>query len=277
MVLHPINPKPCPTIRYNPRAGALPVWTAIAERQKQCAESWWLIAQPDHAGLSGDLASNFVSRQFPKVDAGIAKAIALHDAGWAMFPPEANPERPPMISEDFKPRSFIEFPPQDFLRAWTGSIERAEQICPAGGAMVSRHFASLAQFRLRELMDGESDQQLIRNFLDDEAARQQRLSAKAGITPEQSPEQSNNLLKVLQFCDVLSLYLCCGADEEVEFPQRFGGKAVRLKRNDDLYVLTPSPFQDDSSRLQTLSLGVAARKYPSEGAVQTTTLPFLLQ
>lgn len=273
MVLHPINPKPCPTIRYNPRAGALPVWTAIAERQKQCAQSWWLIAQPDHAALSGDLAANFVSPAFPRIDAGIAKAIALHDAGWAMFPTEANPKLPPMISEDFKPRSFIEFPPQDFLRAWTGSIERAEAICPAGGIMVSRHFASLAEFRLREQMDGESDQRLVRDFLDREAARQHRLSEASGLTRE----QSDDLLRVLQFCDVLSLYLCCGADEEVEFPQRFGGESMRLNRSDDLYVLTPSPFQDGSSVVRTVSLGVAARKYPVEGTVKTTTLPFLLQ
>jgi hypothetical protein len=273
MVLQPINPKPCPTIRYNPRAGALPVWTAIAERQKQCAQSWWLIAQPDHAGLSGDLAANFISLRFPKIDAGIAKAIALHDAGWAMFPPEANPQIPPAISEDFKPRSFIEFAPQDFLRAWTGSIERAEAVSLEGGIMVSRHFVSLAEFRLREQMDGGSDQRLIRDFLDREVARQQRLSETSGITRE----HSDDLLKTLQFCDVLSLYLCCGAGEEVEFPQRFGGEAVRLKRIDDLYVLTPSPFQDDSNSVRTVSLGVGARKYPAEGALITTTLPFLLQ
>ena len=271
MVLHHINPKPCPTIRYSPRAGALPVWTAIAERQKQCAQSWWLIAQPDHAALSGDLAANFVSRHFPTIDADIARAIALHDAGWSMFPPEANPELPPAISEDFKPRSFIEFPPQDFLRAWTGSIERAETICPAGGVMVSRHFASLAEFRLREQMDGESDQCLIRNFLDREAARQQRLSAASGITAQ----QSDDLLKVLQFCDVLSLYLCCGADEEVEFPQRFGGETVRLKRVEDGYSLTPSPFQSDSSSPRTITLSVAARKYPAENTATSTRLQFI--
>ncbi len=273
MVLHPINPQPCPTIRYNPREGALPAWTAIAERQKQCAQSWWLIAQSDHASLSGDLAANFLSPRFPRVDPTIAKAIALHDAGWAMFPSEANPALPPMISEDFKPRSFIEFPPQDFLLAWTASIERAEAISPAGGIMVSRHFASLAEFRLREQMDGESGQRLVREFLAHEDARQQRLSSLCGITRA----QSDDLLKVLQFCDVLSLYLCCGASDEVEFPQRFGGETVRLKRIEDLYILSPSPFQAHEDAPRTISLGVAARKYPAEGTLQTTTLALLLQ
>ncbi len=272
MVLHPINPQPCPTIRYKPRPGALPVWTVIAERQKQCARSWWLIAQPDHAGLSGDLAANFISPRFPKIDADIAKAIAFHDAGWAMFPPEAQPDLPPMISDDFKPRSFIEFPPQDFLRAWTASIDRGESICAAGGVMVSRHFAALAQFRLKEQIDVEADQRLVRDFVDHELARQQRLSAKAGLTAD----DADGLLKVLQFCDVLSLYLCCGADEDVEFPQRFNGEPVRLTRVDDLCVLTPSPFQTDAQHPRTVSLGVAARSYPSRDP-KTTTLPFLLQ
>ncbi len=273
MVLHPLNPQPCPTVRYNPRPGALPVWTVIAERQKQCAQSWWLIAQPDHAALSGDLAANFISPLFPQINADIAKAIAFHDAGWSMFPAEAQPNLPPMISDDLKPRSFIEFPPQDFLRAWTGSIDRAESICPAGGIMVSRHFASLAQFRLKEQMDNDADQRLVREFLDREDARQQRLSAKAGITRE----QSDDLLKVLQFCDVLSLYLCCGATEDVEFPQRFAREPIRLKRTNELYILTPSPFQADPQQLRTVSLGVAARCYPADNAPRTTTLPFLLQ
>jgi len=272
MILHPIDPKPCPTIHYEPRPGALPAWVAIAQRQKQCAQSWWLIAQPDHANLSGDLAANFLSPLFPRIDGSIAKAIANHDAGWAMFPAEANPNDPPMIADDFKPRSFIEFPPEDFLRAWTRSIERAETISPAGGVMVSRHFCWLGRLRLKEQMDDESGQRLVREFLDRETARQERLSAACGI----SREQADDLLKVLQFCDVLSLYLCCGAKEEVEFPQRFGMQTVRLKRTEDLYALSPSPFQSGST-VRTVSLGVAARKYPAQDEPKIAVLPFLLQ
>lgn len=272
MVLQPIGPKPCPTLRWEPLPGALPVWVAVAERQKQCAESWWLVAQPDHAALSGDLAAKFVSPLFPKITPAVAEAVGSHDAGWSIFPPEADPEVEPMMGDDWKPRSFMEFPPQDFLRAWAGSIERAESICAEGGIMVSRHFCWLGEVRLKQQVDAESEAQLVRDFLAREAGRQQRLMAKAGITQQ----QSDDLVKVLQFCDVLSLYLCCGADEEVEFPHNFGSGPVRLKRAGDLYSLSPSPFQN-SDQPRTINLGVTARKYPAEGGPALRTLTFLLQ
>lgn len=273
MVLQPIGTKPCPTLKWAPRPGALPAWVAIAERQKQCAESWWLVAQPDHAELSGDLAANFVSPLFPCVTPTIADAVRLHDAGWAIFPPEADPQVKPMIGDDWKPRSFIEFPPEDFLRAWTASIESAENACPEGGIMVSRHFCVLGQMRLKQQMDAEREAQLVRDFLAREAERQQRLMLKAGLTSE----RSDDLLKVLQFCDMLSLYLCCGADEEAEFPQKFGGKHVRLTRTGDLYVLSPSPFQVEPEQPRTVALAVTARKYPMDGSLDLRTLTFLLQ
>lgn len=273
MVLQPIAPVPCPTIRWEPRASAMPVWVAIAQRQKQCAESWWLVAQPDHANLSGDLAANFVSPAFPKITPLIAKAVALHDAGWAIFPSEASPCVEPMIGDDWKPRSFIEFPPADFLRAWTGSIERAEGICAAGGIMVSGHFCWLGEMRLREQVDGAADQQLVRSFLERETERQQRLASEHGV----STEESDALLKALQFCDLLSLYLCSGATEQVEFPQRFGDFKVQLKRVGDLYILSPSPFQLEEGPVRTVSLGVPARKYPANGEPVVKTLAFLLQ
>jgi hypothetical protein len=273
MVLQPVTPRPCPNVSYRSRPSALPAWVAVARRQKQCADSWWLVAQPDHAELSGDLAANFVSPRFPQVDPQMAKAISVHDSGWAIFPPEANPLSRPMMVDDGKPRSFIEFAPQDFLRAWKGSIQRAESVCAAGGVVVSRHFCALAQVRLKENMDDPAERQLILEFLAREAERQQRLSAESGI----SQRQSDDLLAVLQFCDLLSLYLCCGASEAVEFPQRFAAGPVRLERQAELYVLSPSPFQKDSGPLRTLSLGVAARKYPAEGEPATSALAFLVQ
>jgi hypothetical protein len=248
------------------------VWVAVAERQKQCAESWWLVAQPDHAALSGDLAANFISPVFPKITPLIAKAVGSHDAGWSIFPAEADPEVPPMMGEDWKPRSFIEFAPEDFLRAWAGSIERAESICPEGGITVSRHFCFLGEVRLKQNLDAEPEAQMVRDFLAREAERQQRLMRLAGITQQ----ESDDLLKVLQFCDVLSLYLCCGADEEVEFPHRFGTQPVQLKRVGDLYSLSPSPFQEPN-QVRTINLGVTARKYPAPSSPELRTLTFLLQ
>jgi len=273
MVLQPINSQPCPSGPYEPRPGAMPAWVAVAQRQKQCAASWWLVAQPDHAALSGDLAANFVSPNFPAIDPLIAKAIGAHDAGWAMFPPEASLHPEPMLSDFGKPRSFIEFGPEDFLRAWDGSINRAESICAAGGVMVSRHFCELAKFRLKENMDDFAGRQLVLDFLEREAQRQRDLSTRAAL----APKQSDDLLHVLQFCDVLSLYLCSGATEDVEFPQKFAAGRVHLRHRGDFFELSPSPFQHETGPVRTLSLGVPARKYPASSEPVVTTLPFLLQ
>ena len=71
-------------------------------------------------------------------------------------------------------------------------------------------------------------------FLRNEAARQAKLAAKQ----ERTPEVLETLTDVLQFCDLLSLYVCCGARQNVEFPEYFGTKA-RLTVEADSYRLDP--------------------------------------
>jgi Protein of unknown function (DUF3891) len=260
MVLRPIHD---PVTRRNTPGAPVPVWNAIARRQKQQAAAYWVVAQPDHAELSGALAANFKSSHFPALEAAVVRAIALHDAGWGMFDSEASCT--PALTESGKPRSFIEIAPAHFTLAWTGSIDRAEQVAPISGIIVSRHFCWLAEGRLAMRTDTERDADMVRHFLRQENCRQERL---AGLDPRPE-DQLERFLSVLQFCDLLSLYLCCGADEEVEFPQSFNSRPVRLSRTEDAYLLTPSPFA------QPVSLSVAARRYPP-GAEPATTLPFII-
>lgn len=251
----------------------MPAWAAVAERQKRAANSYWLISQPDHAGLSGDLASNFISPLFPRIEPLVARAIGVHDAGWSMFESEAVPSEPPLLNGEGKPLAFIEFSADQFLRAWTGSIERAEAVCAAGGTIVSHHFCELGQFRLKSGI-GPAEGELIRQFIARERARQERLLPACRY----SGEELQGLLEVLQFCDLLSLYLCSGAQAEVEFPQRVTSVPVLLSRTrgEDFYRLDPSPFQPGDGPVRTLSLGVRARYYPSNGAPKLTTLGFLI-
>ncbi len=267
MVLRPIDvceaPQPAP-----PTPGS--AWAAVAARQKQHSSAYWLISQPDHANLSGDLAANFVSPEFPHIDEPIARAIAVHDAGWAIFESEANPGERPVLNGDGKPLAFVDFPPAQFLRAWNASIDRAESMCPAGGIIASRHFCALGEFRLQ---NGVSDEnaRLITAFLGREAARQQRL--RPACTYDDTELQ--RLLAVLQFCDLLSLYLCSGAQQPAEFPQKLTSRPVRIVRHQDFYRLDPSPFQP-GGRERIVSLGVSARRYPPDGDTPATTLAFLL-
>lgn len=267
MVLHPIG-------ACAPAEGIQPAWSAVERRQRAMAAEWWLISQPDHAALSAALAANFVSPYFPSIDPVLAQAIEVHDAGWAVFAPETDVGVPPLDARG-KPLSFIEIDPPDFLLAWTASIERAERVCPVGGYIVSRHFSVLGRGRLDAGFDSPGNVARIKSFLEAESARQQRLSQQSGA----APERWDALLALLQFCDLLSLFLCCGATEAVEFPQEFGGRRVRLFPRDGAFALEPSPFRRSELPAAPggLSLGVHARRFPaSEAAPKTTTLAFLL-
>ena len=239
------------------------MWDAILPTQKTSAPEYWLITQPDHAALSGAIAAALGPPLLPQFSSEVVQGITLHDEGWAPFDAQ-------ITLTDGRPLSFLDFLPKDFLRAWNGSIERAEKIAPIAGAMVSEHFSRLARNRLEWGIDGAEDRRLLLDFLESEQARQQRLLGGY------SREEFEFLAHVLQFCDVLSLYLCCGAVQDVEFSQRFGATPIRLRREatrDQAAVcrFEPTPFIGGG-----VDLAVLARRYPADREPSTMTLPFLL-
>jgi hypothetical protein len=263
VVLHPIPPKaPAITSQYQP------AWPVIERAQKEVASEYWLVSQPNHAALSAALAARFAAPGFPRINPLIARAIEVHDAGWAVFDPEARVTSAPSVDARGKPLSFLEIDPPDFLRAWAASIERAACVCPAGGYIVSRHFCALGEGRLASAIDGPENSSRLSAFLAREAEHRQRLLQQAS-QPEPELEV---LLLVLQFCDLLSLYLCCGATDAVEFPQQFSAGKVRIRCQNQAFQLQPSPFRCSESDAE-VSLGVEARRFPSNA---TTTLAFLL-
>lgn len=255
-MLHPIGGGEQPQ-------NCVPVWDAILPTQKTRAPEYWLITQPDHAALSGAIAAALGPPLLPQLSPEVVQGIAMHDDGWAPFDAQ-------ITLTDGRPCSFVDFLPKDFLRAWNGSIERAEKIAPIAGAMVSGHFSRLAKNRLEWGIDGAGDRELLHGFFEGEKARQQRLLGGY------SREEFDFLTDVLQFCDVLSLYLCCGATQDVEFPQRFGAKPIRLRREaarDQAAVcrFEPTPFTGGG-----VDLAVVARRYPADRGPRTVTLPYLL-
>jgi hypothetical protein len=239
---------------------ARPAWPSVEERQRASSDAYLLISQPDHAKLSGDLARRFVSPAFPRLSEHVIAAIGAHDEGWRVFPGEADGDAPLLTSEG-KPRSFIEFEPAEFTRAWTGSIHHAASLSAVAGILVSRHFVSLGEFALRKF--GTQDEVGLRAFLDSEAARQKTLLGECGCSPKEFDEG----LQALQFCDLLSLALCCEVREEIEFPQCFGAQQVRMRFHDGYYELTPSPFQDDAHGPRDVQVSVAARTHDSREPV----------
>jgi hypothetical protein len=238
----------------------VPAWDTVLRTQRQAASDWWLVAQPDHAALAGDLAARIRAPQFPRLDADIVQAIALHDEGWAAF------DRAPILNGRGRPLSFFEMALKDFLRAWWDSIERAQQESPIGGILVSEHFCRLGRWRLQTVQDTPQDRAAVREFLEREAERQQQLSRRQ----DRGLKEILVLVDVLQFCDLFSLYLCCGARDAVEFPQKFNGQAVCIHRDGELFRTDPPLFGGGAS------LAVRARRYPSSQVSGATTLPLLL-
>jgi hypothetical protein len=229
------------------------------------------VAQADHAALSGDLAASITSSHFPKLDSEVLQAISLHDQGWVQF--DSADDRSQARGtiqkqrEAVRPPSFLDMSPSVFIRAWEDSIRRAEESSPLGGILVSEHFSRLGKNRLDSCIDTFQDTESLRGFLGREAERRSRLAAKSG----HCDEKISSLVDVLQFCDLLSLYLCCGALEEVEFPQQFQGHTIHLGRDGEMCRTDPPIFHAG------VSLGVSARRHPpSPLELNVTTMGFLL-
>jgi uncharacterized protein DUF3891 len=253
-----------PRARHN--AFPIPAWHAVETKQKQAAHEWWVITQPDHAALAGDIAARLDQRAIPTLSAEVIRAISAHDAGWAAFdlPEKADLDHLGAAAAPApRPLSFLEIPPRHFLVAWTDSIAAAERIGAVGGIIVSEHFSRLARSRLASRKDAPEDVGRLEQFLADESCRQARLRNQV----QASPSQLEALTDVLQFCDLVSLYLCCGADEPAEFPQQFGGTMVQVRCEGDAFLFTPPVFGRGAA------LGVSARRYPGK---QFETLPLLL-
>lgn len=237
-----------PLLAPAPREGLIPAWDAVEATQKKSYPECWLIAQPDHAALAGDIAAHLIPPVFPRLDRDVLRAITLHDEGWGSFDRRALEGRQ-------TPRSFLDEPPAAFVEAWTASIDRCQEVAPIAGVIVSKHFCRLAEFRVGEKKDSADDMRLLLGFLTAEDRRQREL------LPACRSYDAESLTDVLQFCDLLSLYLCCGAQENIAFPQRFGTEKVRLARvrtQDSAAICRFSPPVLDG----TSELAVSARGWP---------------
>jgi hypothetical protein len=224
MVLRPVDPVPATGKEF------LSAWPVIQSIQKQKFESCWLITQPSHDALAGELAAALSGAPIPKPDAKLIQAIALHDAGWGMA--DAQIIQMSRADRRYRPGSFLETTIPEFLSAWSKSIAAGQTVSPAGGYIVSRHFYRLGQNMLAS--SGKEDRDKLESFLGDEERRQKKLV----ILQPLGRQDLELFTDLLQFCDLLSLYICCGARENVIFPDYFGTK-MRIANQPEGLVLDP--------------------------------------
>jgi hypothetical protein len=224
MILRPLDAIPASNTDF------LPAWSVVEQSQRHIIDGCWMITQPSHAALAGEFAARMTGGNLPTLDAPVIRAIALHDAGWGM--PDAQAIMQSRSIGQGAPRSFVACGVGEFVNAWEKSIDVAASASATGGYIVSRHFERIA--KVNSPKSSQNDGQIMESFLRNEAARQAKLAAKQ----EHTPEELEALTDVLQFCDLLSLYVCCGARQNVEFPEYFGIKA-RLTVRDKSYRLDP--------------------------------------
>ena len=248
-------------------------WEAVARAEKTRSAKYHLVRQPDHASVSGEIARHLAITGAPKVDDDIVRGISLHDEGWKAFDNgcerlEATPAiysaENVALNADGKPLSFLEIKAGDFLRAWVGSIDCAEEVGPIAALIVSGHFCRLGTFGLSMGAYPEDDARRVGEFLESEKRRHGRLMR----LQNRSEKEVQYWTDVLQFCDLLSLYLCCGSEESAEFPQHIGpnGEAIRLQLQDGVFVLTPSPFAKE------VEFSVEAHPYPADAELTSITV-----
>ena len=242
MILRPLQPALPASSEY------LPTWKVIERIQRQPYESCWMITQPSHAALAGEFAAKLTGTLVPKLDAAIVRAIALHDAGWGV--PDSQAIMQSRSAERGGPRSFIDCAVSEFVEAWEKSIDVAASTGPAGGYIVSRHFCRIAESSAAQITTG--DRERAARFLGHEAARQKHLAAKQ----DHSVEELEQLTDALQFCDLLSLYVCSGARDSAEFPEYFGLK-IRLTVEEESYRLEPQVIEPGAE------FAVAALRHPA--------------
>ncbi|HWF06402.1 MAG TPA: DUF3891 family protein [Candidatus Angelobacter sp.] len=242
MILRPLEPVAPTSSEF------LPAWNVIERTQRQAYKNCWMITQPSHAALAGEFAASLTGAQVPKLDDAVLRAIALHDAGWGV--PDAQAIMQSRAVGQGNPKSFIDCGASEFVAAWEKSIEIAESAGAAGGYVVSRHFARIAEHGLAKYP--AADRQKVSRFLEHETARQKKLAA----TQDHSAADLEQLTEVLRFCDLLSLYVCSDARENAEFPEYFGVKA-RLTVEAESYQLEPALIDAGAE------FAVAALRHPA--------------
>ncbi len=213
--------------------------------------AWILIRQPDHARLAGECARRWGNERFPEPqprDQAVL-GISFHDEGWVEQ--DAVPQRNP---ETGAPRQFLELCAGEFLSIWERSILRGYEHGPVAGWMVSWHFSELAKMRLAMPETPAGDPAVFETFVQrQEKSREQALTH----IMLHGRDQLMACGRLLQFCDLLSLYACLGATAPLTVPQSFllhSGEEQRIRLELDHghkseIRLVPYPFDVSEMRL----------------------------
>lgn len=178
----------------------------IQERE----DSFMMIKQHDHGEISGEIVQCWKEEFFFGMDwkNEVELAIGEHDRGWI----EAD-SSPLWNSEKEKPYSFIDYPMKSKAVIYKKGMDEVQEMSKYASLLCSMHYVSF----LQNEMDPAAKQ-----FVTNERNRLHQLIKELGIKGNKNKENLlMSHLKILKFCDNLSLYICLnepGIEKEKEHP-----------------------------------------------------------
>lgn len=211
-----------------------------------------LFRQHDHALVSADFALRL--KEIDRFHPSAVFAIAMHDVGWRLLDREVL-----WNEEEDRPYSFMDYPLGPKLPAYKAGIDRVAAEDAYAGCLCSMHYASF--------FEGVSDPAAVR-FREEELERQERL--KAGMKSEER-DGLNRDLRLLKFCDHLSLFVCLNEPGQNRFPwfreglDYFGRRLLPVWESPRQLRFSPNPFREPFTVTIPYRVVNAAREPEEEG------------
>jgi Protein of unknown function (DUF3891) len=233
-----------------------------------------LIAQTDHAKVSGQCAAHWGNETFarPKPNEAVVRAATFHDSGWYDY------EASPTIAPDTgRPLNFMQVPwgkPQRSAFEW--AIEWMTRIDPYSGLLISKHRTGLQRGRYDKVahpkffntqnLPEDNEDFLARN----EATQTERIKAY-----DEAEFWTN--YQLLQAFDLISLFLCNKdvVDDYIDpVPTSYDGKspavAVNLKTIAGQRIeVDPFPFDINPLRVQLIRRRMPQKSFADPAAFRT--------
>lgn len=252
-----------------------------------------LIAQHDHALISGELASHVGNDRFapPNPYEPVVAGVRLHDCGWPTH------DDSPTINADGAPLDVFESTSDIAIKAWTASADRAAAKDAYGGLLTSLHVLSLSVMVIDQAseisneswsLDNPATRFAIVKFQHKQIELQEQLRQKLGLRSDRhtankqprealqrSEDQLRSNLHLLQVMDSVSLALCCTVPPFPTTRELFTkpagtGERLTLARDGNNLRVTPWPFDAAMIELQIASCRIPKRKYESDEDLRQT-------
>jgi hypothetical protein len=230
-----------------------------------------LIAQTDHAKLSGQCAAHWGNEKFarPKPYEAVVRAAMFHDSGWYDY--EASPT---VAADTGKPLNFMQVTwgkPQ--RRAFEWAIDWMTRIDPYSGLLLGKHRTGLQRGRYGKMLQPKMfNTQNLPEDNEDFLARNEEAQAVSLRIYDEAEFWTN--YQLLQAFDFISLFLCNKdvLDDVIEpVPTSYDGTTpparLTLKTLEGTTVaVDPFPFDTDRLRVQLIRREIDHAAFPDPAA-----------